>query len=104
MKKATFILALLLAWGAAPADGARYVMRVDGLACPYCAYGVEKKLKEIEGVERIHVDLDKGLVIVDVREGVQLTGAQMEKLFMDAGFTFRGMKVEHPEPATEEAS
>ena len=97
MKKTalTLILALALALvQAALAAGTRYIMRVDGLACPYCAYGVEKKLKAIEGVEKIDVDLDKGLVTVVTREGTVLTEAQMTKLFQDAGFTFRSMKQE----------
>ena len=80
----------------AQAGGVRYVMRVDGLACPYCAYGVEKKLKAIEGVERVDVDLDKGLVVVDAREGVVLTEEAMRRLMRDAGFTFRSMRVERP--------
>jgi len=73
------------------AAGLEYQMRVDGLACPYCAYGVEKKLKAIEGVEKVHVDLNKGLVTVDVKAGTELTEAQMKQLFQDAGFTFRSM-------------
>jgi len=95
MKKTalTLILALALVQ-AALAAGTRYIMRVDGLACPYCAYGVEKKLKAIEGVEKIDVDLDKGLVTVVAREGTVLTEAQMTRLFQDAGFTFRSMKQE----------
>ncbi|NIR32478.1 MAG: heavy-metal-associated domain-containing protein, partial [Gammaproteobacteria bacterium] len=54
------------------AGGALYVMRVDGLACPYCAYGVEQKLEKIDGVrdESIEFDLEKGVVRVEVEEGV----------------------------------
>ena len=90
MKRA--LIGLLALWSlVALASGTEYVMRVDGLACPYCAYGIEKKLKEIEGVEKIDVDLDRGLVIVDVAEGVRLTGPEMRKLFNEAGFSFRGM-------------
>lgn len=93
MKKflATAIL-FILAHGVAVAAGLQYTMRVDGLACPYCAYGVEKKLKQIDGVEKVDVDLDQGLVIVKTREGVELTDEAMKKLFKDAGFTFRSMK------------
>jgi len=79
---------------AALADGTRYQMRVDGLACPYCAYGIEKHLKKIDGVEEIEVDLDNGLVIVNVANGVTLGDTQMIKLFTDAGFTFRSMVAE----------
>lgn len=90
--KRYFLLPLLLLWSlAALAAGTQYAMRVDGLACPYCAYGIEKKLNQVEGVERIDIDLEKGLVIVDVREGVEITEAQMQQLFEDAGFTYRSM-------------
>ncbi|HEV57997.1 MAG TPA: copper chaperone [Phycisphaerales bacterium] len=86
------IVPLLLVWSlAASAAGTQYAMRVDGLACPYCAYGIEKKLKQIEGVEKIDVDLEQGLVTVNVREGVELTEPQMVPLFKDAGFTYRSM-------------
>ncbi len=74
------------------AAGSHYEMRVDGLACPFCAYGIEKKLKAIEGTDKITVDLDKGLVTVNVAEGVELTDEQMKKLFNDSGFTYRSMK------------
>ena len=73
------------------AAGTQYIIRVDGLACPYCAYGIEKKLKKIHGVEDIDVDLDKGLVTVNVREGVELAEQQMVQLFKDTGFTYRSM-------------
>ncbi len=75
------------------ATGQHYEMRVDGLACPFCAYGIEKKFKAMEGTEKIDVDLDKGLVSVDVAEGTKFTDEQMKKLFGDSGFTYRSMKV-----------
>ncbi len=89
------LLAAILIWmaGAAWAGGKQaWEMRVDGLACPYCAYGVEKKLKAIDGVEQVQVDLEQGLVKVQAKDSVQLTEPQMETLFRDAGFTFRSMK------------
>ncbi len=92
MKKAMVVMMLSIVWSAVVlAAGTEYRMRVDGLACPYCVYGIEKKLKAIEGVENIDVDLDAGLVVVDVSEGVTLTEPQMKTLFQDAGFTYRSM-------------
>lgn len=82
------LLLMQSAWAA----GTHYEMRVDGLACPFCAYGIEKKMKAIDGTGKINVDLDKGLVSVDVAEGQVLTEEQMKKLFTDSGFTFRSMK------------
>ncbi len=74
------------------AAGTNYTIRVDGLACPYCAYGIEKKFKKMAGISNIRVDLDKGLVSVDAKEGVQLKKAKLKKLFNDSGFTYRSMK------------
>jgi len=85
------MIVALVCSAAALADGTRYQIRIDGLACPYCAYGIEKNLKKIDGVETIEVDLNNGLVTVNVAAGVTLTDTQMTKLFTDAGFTFRSM-------------
>ncbi len=94
--KRYLIIPLLLLWSLSVlAAGTQYIMRVDGLACPYCAYGIEKKLNKIDGVESLEVDLNKGLVTVNVREGVELTEPQMVQLFNDAGFTYRSM-TKHP--------
>ena len=65
-----------------------YSIRVDGLACPYCAYGIEKKLNEIDGVKFIDMDLDKGIVTVESYD-VKLNDAQLKQLFQDSGFTYR---------------
>lgn len=69
-----------------------YSIRVDGLACPYCAYGIEKKLNEIKGVKFMDMDLDKGIVTVETTD-VKLEDAQLEKLFQDSGFTYRSKQV-----------
>ncbi len=92
MRKFILVVTILIWAAAAFAGGTEYRIRADGLACPYCAYGVEKKFKKIQGVETFSIDLEKGLVIVTVAEGVELTEPQMKKLFRDAGFTFRSMK------------
>ena len=76
---------------AAFADGTRYELRVDGLVCPFCAYGIEKKLNAIDGVDEVDIDLNSGLVTVDVTEGAVLNDSQMTELFNDAGFTYRSM-------------
>ena len=30
-----------------------YVVGIDGLACPFCAYGIEKQIQKLEGVEQV---------------------------------------------------
>jgi len=94
MKQLFFILLLSFNF-TAMAEGQRYSIRVDGLACPYCAYGIEKKLKKISGLSNIKVNLKKGVVTVDASKDTVLTESQMKTLFKDAGFTYRSM--EHKE-------
>ncbi len=92
MKILMTVMVLSLGWSAAAfADGTRYELRVDGLACPFCAYGIEKKLNAIDGVNNVDLDLNSGLVTVDVTEGAALNDSQMTELFNDAGFTYRSM-------------
>lgn len=91
-RRLLFLSLGLLFWSSVLfAGGTLYTLRVDGLACPYCFYGIEKRLKRIPGVEAVRVDLKQGTVRAEVATGVRLTEPQMRRLFREAGFTFRGM-------------
>lgn len=92
MKKSILLTAVTLLWSTTLfAIGTQYNLRIDGLSCPFCAYGIEKKLLQTKGVKSIKFDLEKGVVKVKVKEGVTLTEAQMKQLVDDAGFTLRSM-------------
>lgn len=85
----TIILsALSLAW----AGEARYALRVDGLACPFCAYGIEKHLERIDGVRQAATELGDGVVIVTMAEGRELTEPEAKKAVDAAGFSLRGFE------------
>ncbi len=92
MKK-LMLTSVIILFCSAPlfAASTQYNLRVDGLACPFCAYGIEKKLIKTAGVEAVTFDLEKGLVKVKAKEGVILTEAQLQQLINDAGFTLRSM-------------
>lgn len=66
-----------------------YELKIDGLGCPFCAYGIEKKLSTLEGVQRIGVELKKGAVIVTMAEGATLTETEAHEAVQDAGFALR---------------
>ncbi|MDT8383239.1 MAG: heavy-metal-associated domain-containing protein [Gammaproteobacteria bacterium] len=81
-----------LLWsGLAFAAGTQYDLRVDGLACPFCAYGIEKKFTKTEGVASVDIDLKNGLVIVKTAEGKTFTEDELKTLINDAGFTMKSM-------------
>jgi copper chaperone CopZ len=70
-----------------PADA--YVVRVDGLACPFCAYGIEKQFSQLPGVTATDVDLASGVVVVHVRPGTHFDRAQIGTTVQQAGFTLK---------------
>ena len=87
-----FGLSLVMLAGAALAEPPAYKLRVDGLACPFCAYGIEKQLSKLDGVARIDVDIGKGAVIVRLNEGATLDEASAKAAVKRAGFTLRAFE------------
>jgi len=88
-------LVLALALAVMPGSGVRaaqwpaesYVLRVDGLACPYCGYGVEKQFARKQGVEGTRIDIDAGVVVVMVGAETRFSDDELERTIDKAGFT-----------------
>lgn len=69
------------------------VLRVDGLACPFCAYGVEKKLDKLPGPETFDFLINEGKVmILEWDPEVPLNFGLIDEAVDEAGFTLRGVK------------
>ena len=62
-------------------------VEIKGLACPFCAFGMEKELKTISGVDSVHIELKKGLAFITTQIKQQPTREGLEKIIIDAGFT-----------------
>ena len=89
---AMVLLATITALSAA--EQKTVTVRVDGLACPFCAYGLEKKLKRIEGVEKLEIKINDGLVTLYFREGAKIDKEEIAKKVREAGFTPRELQIE----------
>ncbi len=100
-QRAVLVLGLALISASTFAAQQAYKLRVDGLACPFCAYGVEKKLNAIKGVEGIGVDIASGTVTVTMAEGASLDEATAKQAVKDAGFTLRGFDLMQPATQTK---
>jgi len=109
MNKKVFILILLFVFSGFQVYAQHYVeiysqtgvsltaetkveVRVDGLSCPFCAYGLEKKLKKIDGIKDLKIDIKKGLVTFSLIEGKSVDEKTIEKIVKDAGFTAKEIK------------
>ncbi len=57
-----------------------------GMSCPFCAYGVEQKLKRLEGVEDLKVELSTGLATMTLEEEADLSNELLLETVKVAGF------------------
>ncbi len=92
LRTTAFALSLFLLPVIALAAPAQYQLRVDGLACPFCAYGIEKELNRTDGVKSIRIDINAGTVTVTMAEGATMTEAEAARFVEDAGFTLGGFE------------
>jgi mercuric ion binding protein len=69
--------------------GEKVAISVDGLACPFCAYGLEKKLESMQGVDSIEIKLDDSKVFLYLKKDAEVTKAVIRKKVEEAGFTAR---------------
>lgn len=108
MKK--IILIVLVIFMAVPEIQAQksfdqFEVQVDGLGCPFCAYGLEKKFKEFKGIKKVKIDIETGdfsfayptekaLTIEDVEQQVHKAGySPMSGRVIRADGTIELMKV-----------
>jgi copper chaperone len=93
MRKAQLMIGIaLLSSGSAMASDVQYNIRVDGITCPFCVATSSKELKKYSGVKGVSADLEKGIIKVCADETTTFTDDQLTKLFVEKGFSYRGME------------
>jgi copper chaperone CopZ len=84
---AFLVLALLLIVPGAYAQVLEVTVSVDGMACPFCAFGVEKKLRGVDGAGKIDVSMKDGTATITAQEGRSVEVGQVPEAIRDAGFS-----------------
>ena len=69
-------------------------LRVNGMSCPFCAFGIEKKLLDVDGVTKVEVLLDEGRLHLQLQSGNTATTAAFEAAVEKAGFELAGLAIE----------
>ncbi|MBI2384660.1 MAG: sigma-70 family RNA polymerase sigma factor [Elusimicrobia bacterium] len=78
------------------------LVRIEGMACPFCAYGIEKHLGRLAGVRSARVNLGQGTAILYLEPGKTVSFDDVRKAVEKAGFKaaeLKGMppvRKEHP--------
>ncbi len=90
----TLVLVVGNAFAAPPATvvsgqslGQQLEIQVSGMTCPFCVYGVEKKLGSMPGVEKVRVSLKDKKAEVVMKPGQKADLKAIRAAITDAGFT-----------------
>ncbi len=59
---------------------------INGLTCPFCSFGAKKKLKTVDGVDKVTVDIQKGQAILQANPGESIAVQQISAAVKKAGF------------------
>lgn len=62
-------------------------VQVDGLGCPFCAYGLEKKFKELKGIKKVRIDMETGLMTFNYPSDKMIDIEAIENQVDKAGYT-----------------
>lgn len=65
---------------------------VNGLVCDFCARALEKVFSKRDEVVGINVNLDKGEVLVAMREGQTINDETLTQLITDSGYNLTAIK------------
>ena len=65
----------------------QFTVQVEGLGCPFCAYGLEKKFKELKGIKKVKIEMETGIMNFEYPAKKALTIAAVEKQVEKAGYT-----------------
>lgn len=79
---------------AASAQIKKVSIKVDGLACPFCAYGLQKELKRAPGVADAKVYVDGGRAELTVKNGQSVDFDAIEEAVKKGGYTPRDISIE----------
>lgn len=69
-------------------------VRVDGLACPFCAYGLEKRLKKLDGFKLLGINVKESTAKLAVAPSQAADYRSLREAVEKAGFTPRQIQVE----------
>lgn len=94
MRRITMIIAgVVLLAPILPAQIRQVTVTVDGLACAFCAYGLQKGLKRVEGVRDVKVFVDAGKAELEFNKGVPIGLEEIGPAVKRAGYTPREIRI-----------
>lgn len=93
MKNSIAFVAILFAAFTSNAQTDAFTLRVEGLGCPFCAYGLEKKFRDVENIKALSIDIQTGKMTFNVPSSNKMTLEDADARVTRAGYTAKGIAV-----------
>lgn len=101
----TWVIGMMTVFGANAQKGMdKFMVQVDGLGCPFCAYGLEKKFKEFKGIKDVNIDIETGDFSFAYPTEKALTLAAVQQQVEKAGYTPITAKIVRADGKIEESA
>ena len=81
--------AMLSIAGPAAAGAKEIVIAIPGVPGPYCAYGAEKRLLELDGVERVAISWTDEKILISTSETSRLTLDDIKQAIKRAEYPYK---------------
>tara|TARA_Y100000766_G_scaffold171059_1_gene146856 strand:- start:37 stop:342 length:306 start_codon:yes stop_codon:yes gene_type:complete len=59
---------------------------VNGLVCDFCAQSIQKLFNKEESVEAVDINMDEGMIKIDLKGGYNMDDNLITKLITDSGY------------------
>mgnify|MGYP006450350167 FL=1 len=92
---ALFCLVLIFVSGSellAKDETQKAIIKVEGLYCPFCSYGLEKQVKKIDGFKSVQINIKDGTAEIEFKPGMEISEKAILTAVEDAGFDLDGVK------------
>ncbi len=78
-----------------------FKIQVDGLGCPFCAYGLEKKFKELKGLKKVNIAIESGNFDFKLPSDPEFSMKSAIEQVKKAGYTPKSAIIERASGTTE---
>jgi copper chaperone CopZ len=64
----------------------KIIIKVAGLYCPFCSYGLEKQVKKLDGFKSVQINLKEGTAEIEFTPDAKISEKAILTAVEDAGF------------------
>jgi mercuric ion binding protein len=80
---------ILLTLPSFAADQGEIIVSVPGIPGPYCAYGIEKRLLELDGIQEVHLFWNEEEIRSVIRTGKKVSTREIKEAVRRADYPYK---------------